>query len=121
MATIPGVGRVPPGDEVSLQGYVAQGPVLALIDASPAFDSYHGGIFMGPCSDTKNPTQAVLIVGYATNGGVDYWVVKNSLGTAWGVSGYIFMVRHKNICGIANFAILRRHTNRWEVASSLWP
>jgi C1A family cysteine protease len=105
VATIPGAGRVPPGDEVSLQNYVAQGPVLALIDASPSFDSYHSGIFAGPCSNTKSPTRAVLIVGYATSAGVDYWIVKNSLGTAWGSSGYIYMVRHKNICGIANFAL----------------
>lgn len=104
IATIPGAGRVPPGDEVSLQNYVARGPVLALINESPAVDSYRGGIFAGPCSST-DPTQAVLIVGYATNAGVDYWIVKNSLGTSWGSSGYIYMVRHENICGIANFAL----------------
>jgi hypothetical protein len=105
VATIPGAGRVPPGDEVSLQNYVSRGPVLALIDESSAFDTYHGGIFTGPCSNTNNPTRAVLIVGYATNGGVDYWIVKNSQGTSWGASGYIYMVRHQNICGIANFAL----------------
>jgi cathepsin L len=100
LAKIPGAGRVPPGDEVSLQNYVSQGPVLALVDASPAFDSYKSGIFNGPCS-TNNPTQAVLIVGYTT----DYWIVKNSLGTLWGSQGYILMARNENLCGIANFAI----------------
>ena len=104
VATIPGAGRVPPGDEVSLQNYVANGPVLALIDETPALDSYHGGIFTGPCN-RNHPTQAVLIVGYATSGGVDYWIVKNSRGASWGASGYIYMVRHQNICGIANFAL----------------
>ena len=104
VATIPGAGRVPPGDEVSLQNYVARGPVLALIDESAAVDGYRGGIFAGPCS-ADNPTQAVLIVGYATSGSGEYWIVKNSLGTSWGASGYIYMLRHKNICGIANFAL----------------
>lgn len=104
VATIPGAGRVPPGDEVSLQNYVARGPVLALIDESPAVDSYHGGIFTGPCS-SSNPTQAVLIVGYATTTGGEYWIVKNSRGPSWGASGYIYMARHRNICGIANFAL----------------
>jgi C1A family cysteine protease len=104
VATIPGAGRVPPGDEVSLQNYVSQGPVLALVNASAAFNAYHGGIFNGPCSD-NNPTQAVLIVGYATTSSGDYWVVKNSLGASWGDRGYIHMVRHQNLCGIANFAI----------------
>ena len=42
---------------------------------------------------------------YGTTSGGDYWIVKNSLGSSWGASGYIFMVRHQNICGIANFAL----------------
>ena len=103
VATIPGAGRVPPGDEVSLQGYVARGPVLALVNASSAFDSYKSGIFNGPCSQ-NNPTQAVLIVGYVQGAG-GYWLVKNSLGASWGSQGYIRMARGSNLCGIANFAI----------------
>jgi hypothetical protein len=43
----------------------------------------------------------VLIVGYTP----DYWIVRNSRGTAWGVAGYIYMARNQNLCGIANFAI----------------
>jgi C1A family cysteine protease len=104
VAPIPGAGRVPPGDEASLQAYVAQGPVLALVNASAAFDSYKGGIFTGPCSD-NNPTRAVLIVGYTTGGGGGYWIVKNSLGSSWGAQGYIYMARGTNLCGIANYAI----------------
>jgi len=104
-ATIPGAGRVPPGDEVSLQHYVALGPVLALIDDSDAsFSTYQGGIYTGPCSDS-HPTHAVQIVGYGTNGSRDYWIVRNSIGTSWGSFGYIFMARHQNICGIANYAV----------------
>lgn len=99
-ATIPGAGRVPAGDEVSLQNYVARGPVLALVDASLAFDSYKFGIFTGPCG-RGNPTRAVLIVGYTAG----YWIVKNSLGASWGSRGYIFMERGRNLCGIADFAL----------------
>jgi len=100
LVKIPGAGRVPPGDELSLQNYVSRGPVLALVDdQNPSFASYHGGIYNGPCG--TNPTQAVLIVGYTT----DYWIVKNSRGTSWGSMGYIYMARNKNLCGIANFAI----------------
>lgn len=100
-ATVPGAGLVPPGDEVSLQNYVARGPVLALIDDSnPAFNAYRGGIFTGPCGSGP-PTRAVLILGYTS----DYWIVKNSLGTSWGAQGYIFMARHQNICGIDNYAL----------------
>ena len=67
VATIPGAGRVPPGDEVSLKAYVAQGPVLTLIDASqPSFNLYPGGVYSDPACRADNPTRAVLIVGYGT-------------------------------------------------------
>jgi cathepsin L len=107
VATIPGAGRVPPGDEVSLKAYVAQGPVLALIDAShSSFDFYSGGVYNEPACSTDKPTRAVLIVGYGTRSGQDYWIVKNSFGTTWGASGYIFMSRNNNNnCGIASFAL----------------
>src|SRR5262249_26236438 len=81
--------------------YVAQGPVLALVDASPAFEGYKGGIFNGPCSSGTTPTRAVLIVGYTSS----YWIVKNSQGASWGAGGYIFLARGTNLCGISNFAI----------------
>jgi len=107
VSTIPGAGRVPPGDEQSLQAYVGQGPVLALIDASrPSFAGYTGGVYSDPTCRSDNPTRAVLIVGYGTMGTQDYWIVKNSLGASWGASGYIFMSRNNdNNCGIASFAL----------------
>jgi cathepsin L len=107
VATIPGAGRVPSGDEVSLKAYVAQGPVLALIDAShPSFDFYPGGVYSEPACRTDRPTRAVLIVGYGTLSGQDYWIVKNSFGASWGAQGYIFMSRNNNNnCGIASFAL----------------
>jgi C1A family cysteine protease len=99
-STIPGAGRVPPGDEASLQAYVDQGPVLALVAASTAFDSYAGGTFTGPCPASA-PTRAVLIVGYTDA----YWIVKNSRGASWGAQGYIYLARGTNLCGIASYAV----------------
>jgi len=40
---------------------------------------------------------AILAVGYAPT----YFIVRNSWGTSWGISGYVHMIRGKNLCGIA--------------------
>ena len=42
----------------------------------------------------------MTVVGYGSQGGVDYWLVKNSWGTGFGESGYIKIKRGTGHCGI---------------------
>ena len=80
------------------------GPVTALIDASPyGFMHYREGIFYDSTCDPNNSNHAVLVVGYGSENGSEYWMVKNSWGTDWGLSGFMKIARNRNnFCGIAN-------------------
>jgi C1A family cysteine protease len=94
-------------NEVALAQTVASvGPVSVLIDATSNFQSYQSGILSDSTCSANALNHAVLIVGYGTDAKAgDYWIVKNSWGTMWGESGYFRIVRGKNMCGIASWAM----------------
>ena len=68
-------------DEEKLKGMVYfNGAVQTSIAASDdAFRHYSGGIFDG-CT-TNQTNHGVVIVGYGSESGEDYWILKNSWGT----------------------------------------
>ncbi|XP_030596564.1 cathepsin S, ortholog 1 [Archocentrus centrarchus] len=99
---------LPSGDEKILQSAVASvGPIAVAVNAMlESFHLYKGGLYDVTSCNPKLINHAVLVVGYGTDAGRDYWIVKNSWGTAWGEGGYIRLARNKNnLCGIASFPV----------------
>jgi cathepsin L len=93
-------------DQISLKGAVAQQPVSIAIEADTKyFQSYSSGVLTSSSCGT-NLDHGVLIVGYGTENGIKYWLVKNSWSTTWGDQGYVKIARSDStndagICGIA--------------------
>jgi C1A family cysteine protease len=76
----------------ALAEFVARQPTSVAVDATN-WSTYSSGVFYN-CA--KNLNHGVLAVGYSLN---NYWIVRNSWGTAWGQSGYI-QVSWSSNCGI---------------------
>ena len=106
VAHVSSCSDVNPNDQISLKAAVAQQPVAIAIEADTRyFQSYSSGVLTSSsCGTTLD--HGVLIVGYGTENGIDYWLVKNSWSTTWGDKGYVKIARSDStndagICGIA--------------------
>ena len=67
------------------------------------------GIYDGEnCTSPYGINHFVLLVGYGSADGVDYWIAKNSWGEDWGEDGYIWIQRNTGnllgVCGMNYFA-----------------
>jgi hypothetical protein len=78
------------------------GAAVSYIYASDtALGNYDNGVFSG-CTSTEI-NHAILVVGYGTDTGKDFWLVRNSWGTGWGANGFIKILCGNGQCGIGAF------------------
>jgi len=89
-----------PASQAAMQSAVAQQPVSIAVDAGK-LQSYSGGIIGDDCGTSLN--HGVLAVGYGSLDGQEYWKVKNSWSSTWGMNGYFLLKRGgggKGTCGM---------------------
>jgi cathepsin L len=72
--------------------------VVGIYASDRSFNNYAGGVYDGCTNQASN--HAVTVVGYGTENGVDFWLVKNSWGPSWGLNGYIKIKRGVGMCNI---------------------
>lgn len=77
-------------DSTDLMDNAANGCVSVAVDASD-WQFYSRGVYSRECGDLLD--HGVLVVGYGSDDGDEYWKVKNSWGKTWGMEGYILLCR----------------------------
>jgi xylem cysteine proteinase len=83
---------VPPSSDESMMSALSKQPVSIAIQADQKdFQLYKSGVFTGKCGTDLD--HGVLVVGYGTLDGEDYYIVKNSWSVNWGQDGYILLGR----------------------------
>ncbi|CAH1391948.1 unnamed protein product [Nezara viridula] len=93
-------------DDDALKAAVATvGPISIAVTAdNRGFKFYGSGVFDGETCGNKLD-HGILLVGYGSEDGEDYWLVKNSWGPRWGENGFMKLTRNKkNACGISSMA-----------------
>ena len=95
---------VTPGSPSQLKAAILKGPTSVAIEADQfSFQSYHSGVITKGCG--TNLDHGVLAVGYGTENGTEYFLVKNSWGSSWGDQGYVKIgASSSNVCGILSAA-----------------
>jgi len=76
-------------------------PFSVCVDAEE-WSSYSGGV-VTPSQCGRSVDHCVQLVGYDTTKTPNYWIVRNSWGTDWGMQGFIYLQMFHDTCLIADY------------------
>ncbi|XP_064632562.1 dipeptidyl peptidase 1-like isoform X2 [Lineus longissimus] len=97
-------------EAVMRRALVNDGPIAVSFQVYHDFMAYKSGIYRHTgLNDRFNPWEitnhVVVVVGYGTEDGTNYWTVKNSWGPSWGEDGFFKIVRGADECSIESIAV----------------
>lgn len=75
------------------------GPLYVAFTVYSDFPTYRSGVYKHTTNDALGG-HAVELIGWGTESGTDYWLVKNSWNEQWGNGGLFKIVRGTDECGI---------------------
>jgi len=75
----------------------ANGPISVAINADQ-MQFYTSGI--DTCESDAQVNHGVLLVGYGSENGEDFWIIKNSWSKSWGDDGYYYISTANGACGV---------------------
>jgi len=86
-----------------MKAALEKGVLAVSIEADQrSFQSYKSGIFDSSACGTRLD-HATNVVGWGSESGTDFWIMRNSWGKSWGEKGYMRVKAEasgKGICGI---------------------
>merc|ERR1712216_426573 len=88
--------------ESNMVSQIQNSPISVCVDAT-TWQTYTSGIVGSSCGTSLDHCVQAVGVNTASDG-TNYWIVRNSWATDWGVDGYIYVQEGINACGIATLA-----------------
>jgi cathepsin F len=87
-----------------MEKLVLKGPLSICVDAT-TWQFYVGGAITSLCGDDLD--HCVLVTGFEDyvdllGYTIPVWLIRNSWGSDWGESGYLYVERGQNLCGVAD-------------------
>jgi len=90
------------------------GPTYVAFTVYSDFPAYKSGVYQ-PTSSQQLGGHAVEAIGWGTENGTPYWLIKNSWNQGWGDQGTFKIIRGKDSCGIESSVSAGKITKASEI------